>query len=441
MENLTNHPLDKLNVFSFKGIQMRTFHITWLTFFFCFFAWFGLAPLMPIIREELHLTKSQIGNIVIASVTATILARLIIGRLCDTVGPRLTYTYLLIASSIPTIFVGFAHDYYSFLMFRFAIGIVGASFVLTQFHTSKMFAPNVVGTANAVAGGWGNLGGGITNMVMPLIFAGLVSLGFIKSDAWRYAMIFPGVALLILSFVYYKYTKDTPEGNYNEIERPIQTKGSLKDAAKDWRTWALFFAYGACFGIEITFDNVAAIYFVDTFQANLATAGLLAGIFGFMNIFARAVGGIVADKVGKKMGLKGKGWLLAALLILEGVGISLFAQSNNLTVAIIAMLSFAFFLKMANGATYSIVPFINRSNVGSVAGIVGAGGNVGGMLAGFLFKSASIGYGGAFTIIGLVVASVGLLVLFTPFEKAVSIEPVLTPSVSEVQLIEERILS
>jgi NNP family nitrate/nitrite transporter-like MFS transporter len=62
------------------------------------------------------------------------------------------------------------------------------------------------------------------------------------------------------------------------------------------------------------------------------------------------------------------------------------------------------------------VPFINRSNVGSVAGIVGAGGNVGGMLAGFLFKSASIGYGGAFTIIGLLVVCIGFVVFLTPFD-------------------------
>jgi MFS transporter, NNP family, nitrate/nitrite transporter len=417
MENLTNRPLEKLNVLSFKGVQMQTFHITWVTFFFCFFAWFGLAPLMPIIREDLHLTKPQIGNIVIASVTATILARLVIGRLCDTVGPRLTYTYLLLASAIPTIFVGLSYDYMSFLLFRFAIGIVGASFVLTQFHTSKMFAPNIVGSANAIAGGWGNLGGGVTNMLMPLIFAVIVGMGYAKGEAWRLAMIFPGVALLILAFVYFKYTKDTPEGNYKDITRPKAVKGSLKAAAKDWRTWALFFAYGACFGIEITFDNVAAIYFVDTYKADLATAGLLAGIFGFMNLFARAMGGIVADKVGKKLGLKGKGWLLATLLILEGAGIALFAKSGDITTAVISMLGFAMFLKMANGTTYSIVPFINRSNVGSVAGIVGAGGNVGGMLAGFLFKSLTIGYTGAFLIIGSVVAAIGVLVLFTPFEK------------------------
>lgn len=409
-----NQPLAKLNIFSGKGVQMRTFHITWVTFFFCFFGWFGIAPLMPLVREQLHLDKEQVGNITIASVSATIIARLIIGRLCDTLGPRLSYTLLLVIGAIPVMCIGFANSYESFLLFRLVIGIIGASFVITQFHTSVMFAPNVVGTANAVAGGWGNLGGGVTNLVMPLIAAALVGLGYIdKGNSWRIAMIIPGVILLIMAFIYYRYTKDTPRGNYKEIQWQAKTKkkGSFLIALKDYRTWLLSIAYAACFGIEITVDNVAATYFVDNFQTSLIMAGALASIFGFMNIFARALGGILSDKVGKVYGLRGKGLLLAAFLVMEGVGIILFANAGTLTMAIVAMLIFALFLKMANGGTYSIVPFINKDAIGSVAGIVGAGGNIGAMLVGFLFKSKNITYGQAFYYIGVGVAVVGVIVL------------------------------
>ncbi|MDI9875358.1 NarK family nitrate/nitrite MFS transporter [Flectobacillus rivi] len=410
-------PLESLNVLSWKGIQMKTFHITWITFFFCFFGWFGIAPLMKIVKDDLGLTKAQIGNVMIASVSATIFARLIIGRLCDTLGPRLTYTGLLLLGSIPVIGIGLANSYESFLLFRLAIGVIGASFVITQYHTSMMFAPKIKGTANAVAGGWGNLGGGITNMVMPLVFATFVGAGYTKPEAWRLAMMIPGVILLVMAFVYFRYTKDTPAGNFSEITRQQQTKGSFWAAASDFRTWILFLAYGACFGIEITFDNVAALYFSEYFKCDLATAGLLAGIFGFMNLFARAIGGIVADKVGAKMGMRGKGWLLAGLLTFEGIGIILFAQTNSLAMAVVAMLGFAFFLKMANGATYAIVPFIDSKNVGSVSGIVGAGGNLGGVLAGFLFKSENITYNQAFFYIGLVVGAIGLVVAISRFEK------------------------
>jgi NNP family nitrate/nitrite transporter-like MFS transporter len=75
------------------------------------------------------------------------------------------------------------------------------------------------------------------------------------------------------------------------------------------------------------------------------------------------------------------------------------------------MLFFALFLKMANGGTYSIVPFINREAIGTVAGIVGAGGNIGAMLVGFLFKSSTISYAQAFFYIGIGVAAIGLIVL------------------------------
>src|ERR1051325_4418913 len=108
---MTTAPLSRLNIFSAKGLQMRTFHITWVTFFVCFFGWFGIAPLMPIIREQLHLTKEQVGNITIASVSATILARLLIGRWCDTIGPRLTYTILLVVGAIPVMTIGLANSY------------------------------------------------------------------------------------------------------------------------------------------------------------------------------------------------------------------------------------------------------------------------------------------------------------------------------------------
>jgi NNP family nitrate/nitrite transporter-like MFS transporter len=410
--------LTKINIFSLKGVQMRTFHITWLMFFVCFFGWFGLAPLMPTIRAELGLSKSQVGNIIIASVTATIIARLIIGKLCDTWGPRKTAVRLLIVGSLPVFFVGLAHDYTTFLLFRLAIGIIGASFVVTQFHTSMMFAPQIKGTANAITGGWGNLGGGVTNMVMPLIFAAIVGFGYTSAQAWRYAMIVPGTMMLVVAYLYYKYTKDTPDGNYDEIGYDkAQAAKTDWSVLADWRIWALTAAYAMCFGMEITFDNVASLHFVDSFGLSQSSAGFWAGIFGFMNIFARALGGIVSDKVGAKFGMRGKGLLLAGVLLLEGIGLVLFAQAGSLTVAIISMLTFALFLKMSNGATYGIVPFVNAKNVGLVSGIVGAGGNVGGMFFGMLFKSESITYVQAFTYIGYIVMAVAVIVFITRFNK------------------------
>src|SRR5688572_29733445 len=437
----------KINLLDFKTPPMRAFHITWITFFLCFFGWFGIAPLMPVVRKDLGLSQEQIGNIIIASVTITVFARLFIGWLCDKIGPRICYSLLLILGSIPVMFIGMSQSYESFLLFRLAIGVIGASFVVTQYHTSVMFAPNVVGTANATAAGWGNMGGGATLIIMPLIFSGFIGLGYIDENAWRYSMIIPGVALFIMGFVYYFFTQDTPEGNLADIRKMNpefiakkgDEQGSFRTALKDYRVWILFLAYGACFGIEITIDNIATLYFVDNFQLGLKEAGLIAGLFGMMNIFARALGGIFGDKAGKKYGLKGRIFILGVFLLCEGLGIMLFSQMSSLTWAIAAMLLFALFLKMSNGATYSVVPFINKKAVGSVAGIVGAGGNVGAVLAGFLFKSSEITYRESLFIIGIVVSVVSVISLLLSLSKKTTGE-LLTPEPGREPVLKEALV-
>ncbi|MBL0744775.1 MFS transporter [Chryseolinea lacunae] len=409
-------PASKINLLDFKSVPMRTFHLTWITFFLCFFGWFGIAPLMPVVREDLGLTKGQIGNIIIASVAITIFARLLFGWLCDKIGPRISYSALLLLGSLPVMFIGFSNSYESFLLFRLAIGVIGASFVITQYHTSVMFAPNVVGTANATAAGWGNMGGGVTLIVMPLVFGAFIGMGYLDATAWRYSMVVPGLALFIMGFVYYFFTQDTPAGNLADLRKndpnyQAKTKSSESfwTICKDYRVWGLFLAYGACFGIEITIDNIATLYFVDNFHLGLKEAGIIAGLFGMMNIFARALGGIFGDKAGKKFGLKGRIVILSAFLLLEGLGLMLFSAIEVLPLAIAAMLGFALFLKMSNGATYSVVPFINKRAIGMVSGIVGAGGNVGAVLAGFLFKSEGLSYRESLFIIGVAVVAVSVI--------------------------------
>jgi NNP family nitrate/nitrite transporter-like MFS transporter len=135
-------------------------------------------------------------------------------------------------------------------------------------------------------------------------------------------------------------------------------------------------------------------------------------------LFARPLGGIVADKIGKRYGFDGKTMLLSVLLLLEGAGLLWFAQAGQLSMAIVMMFFFGLSLKMANGATYSLVPFVNTEAVGSVAGIVGAGGNIGAMLIGFLFKYKAvkvsndiIDYSKAFTALGFIVLAIGIVVL------------------------------
>ncbi|NHE56188.1 NarK family nitrate/nitrite MFS transporter [Cyclobacterium sp. GBPx2] len=406
---------------------MRAFHLSWFAFFLCFFGWFGIAPLMAVVREELDLTKAQIGNIIIASVAVTVLGRLFIGWLVDRIGPRITYTYLLVLGAIPVILIGLSDSYESFLLFRLAIGIIGASFVITQYHTSVMFAPNVVGTANATSAGWGNMGGGVTQMIMPVIFALFISLGFLEAEAWRYAMMVPGFAMILTALAYYKWTTDFPEGNIKDLskkdleykrKKKADGKGALKAAVTDRRVWALFLIYGACFGIELTINNIAAIYYHDFFNLDLKTAGLIAGLFGLMNLFARTLGGFFGDKAGIKWGLKGRVGFLGIVLLVEGIALVVFSQMTLLPLAIGTMILFSLFVQMAEGATFSVVPFINKKAIGMISGIVGAGGNVGAVMAGFLLKMEGLSYGEALSILGIVVATISTCSLLIRFSKA-----------------------
>ncbi|GHE20297.1 NarK family nitrate/nitrite MFS transporter [Halomonas urumqiensis] len=416
---------NRIRLLNFSTPQMRAFHFSWFAFHICFFGWFGIAPLMAVVREDLSLTQTQIGNTIIASVLITVIVRLAIGVLCDRIGPRKAYSGLLVLGSIPVMGIGFANSFETFLLARLAIGAIGASFVITQYHTTMMFAPNVVGTANATSAGWGNLGGGTTQILMPLIFSGMLMLGVNEAMGWRLAMVVPGVVLFITGICYYLFTQDAPNGNFADLrargELP-QADGDLgagksfMTAAKDIRVWALFVVYAICFGVELTINNIAAIYFFDHFDLTLATAGMIAGLFGLMNIFARTMGGIFSDLFARNGGLKGRvRWLFIAL-VCEGIALVAFSQMHVLSYAIGIMLVFSLFVQMAEGATFGVVPFINKKALGAVAGIVGAGGNVGAVAAAFLFRSEALTYQQGLFYLGLtvlVLASCALLVRFT----------------------------
>ena len=98
----------KIDLLSLRTPQMRVFHISWMSFFVSFFGWFAVTPLMAIVREDLGLTQTQVGNTIIASVAITVLARPVIGWMCDRFGPRRTYVVLLVLGSIPVMTIGAA---------------------------------------------------------------------------------------------------------------------------------------------------------------------------------------------------------------------------------------------------------------------------------------------------------------------------------------------
>jgi NNP family nitrate/nitrite transporter-like MFS transporter len=108
------------------------------------------------------MTQADYANSNIMGLTGTLVVRAAAGPLCDRFGPRYVFIGCLLAGAIPTAMAGLVTTPKGLIALRFFIGVLGASFVPCQVWCTGFFDKNVVGTANALAGGWGNSGGGIT---------------------------------------------------------------------------------------------------------------------------------------------------------------------------------------------------------------------------------------------------------------------------------------
>jgi NNP family nitrate/nitrite transporter-like MFS transporter len=185
---------------------------------------------------------------------------------------------------------------------------------------------------------------------------------------------------------------------------------SFMTGAKNINTWFIFMQYACCFGVEITMNNAAAMYFKETFEMTTASAAAVASIFGWMNLFARGTGGFLSDKFNARMGMKGRLLWQSICLAIEGGMVLIFAHVQVLWLAILVMIIFSVFVQMAEGSSYGIVPYIDPPVTGSISGIIGAGGNVGAVAFGFCFRQMSPKM--AFITMGAVILSTSLLSIF-----------------------------
>uniref|UniRef100_A0ACD5VYL0 Uncharacterized protein n=1 Tax=Avena sativa TaxID=4498 RepID=A0ACD5VYL0_AVESA len=376
---------------SFARPHMSAFHLSWFSFFCCFVSTFAAPPLLPLIRDTLGLTAKDIGNAGIASVSGAVFARVAMGTACDLVGPRLASAAIILLTTPAVYCSSIINSPSSFLLVRFFTGFSLASFVSTQFWMSSMFSPPKVGLANGVAGGWGNLGGGAVQLLMPLVFEAVKRMGSTPFTAWRVAFFIPGVMQTFSAIAVLAFGQDMPDGNYRKLHKAGDMhKDSfanvLRHAVTNYRAWILALTYGYCFGVELAVDNIVAQYFFDRFDVNLHTAGLIAASFGLANFVSRPGGGLMSDWLSKHFGMRGRLWGLWTVQTIGGVlCVVLGIVDYSFAASVAVMVLFSFFVQAACGLTFGIVPFVSRRSLGLISGMTGGGGNVGAVLTQVIF--------------------------------------------------------
>lgn len=146
----------------------------------------------------------------------SLLVRFVAGPLCDQFGPRKVFGGILLVGSIPLGLAPLVTNASGLYASRFFIGILGGSFVPCQVWSTGFFDKNVVGTANALTGGWGNAGGGITYFIMPAVLDSFVSRGYSDGVAWRLTFIVPLIAVISTGCGLLVLCPDTPTGKWSE---------------------------------------------------------------------------------------------------------------------------------------------------------------------------------------------------------------------------------
>jgi len=338
-------------------------------------------------------------------VGGTIFMRFLLGPACDKYGARVLFTLVLCTASIATALTGLVNTGFGLAMLRLFVGLAGGTFVMCQYWTSRMFTYEVVGTANALVAGWGNLGGGVTQLFMGGIFFPLFKIIF-NGDAemaWRTVCVVPAVITFITGVVVYFVSDDAPKGNYSDLKRhgvmkDVPMAVSFGHGCANWNTWILFLQYACCFGVELTMNNAAALYFQEVFDQTTESAAAIASLFGWMNLFARGMGGFLSDQCDSRWGMRGRIAIQANFLFLEGVLVLIFANTKTLGGSIATLVVFSVFVQAAEGTSYAIVPYVVPEYTGSVSGIVGAGGNTGAVVFGLLFSHLT--YRHAFNAMG-----------------------------------------
>lgn len=344
--------------------------------FAVFFAVWVMFSIIGIpMREELAMTRFQFAILVAIPVLTGALLRVPVGILADKIGGRSTMVGLLLVTAIPVFLVSKVNSYPMAVVLALGVGIAGSSFAAGVAWVSAWYPPAHKAFALGIFG-MGNIGGAITQMLAPtlvtVVAAGGLAGGLIAGE-WRFVPVLYSAMLVLTAILVVAAApkKDRKPGG----TRPV---GDLVRPLKYLRVWRFGYYYMTVFGAFVAVSLWLPKYYVDNYGVELRTAGFLTASFVIVASLLRPVGGALCDRFsGRTIMLVSLGSAATMSFVLtHPMGVETFAVCVTLLAA---------GLGIGTAAVYAYVPQYYPDDVGSVGGLVGMIGAVGGFVLPLIF--------------------------------------------------------
>lgn len=399
-----------------KAGHWPTLLAAFLYFDFSFMAWVTLGPLIVYITKALDLPVGEKFTLVAIPILAGAILRFPMGILCDHVGAKITggIAQLIVIGGIAYAWRYGLHSKLDVELLGIVLGLAGASFAVALPQASRWYPPRYQGIVMGIAGA-GNMGTVLDALIIPSLA---------ENHGWQNALGTLLIPLIPTFLIYILFSKEAPGA------RSPASWAKYRAIFADRDAWWFMFFYFITFGGFVGLANSLPLYFTIQYHVSGVTAGLMVAIVVMFGSGFRPVGGFVADHVGGirtlliLFSIVSVAYLLAAFMPpgpapspLNQAGAA--AGWSLATMPALAWRSVALFsigvlcLGMGNGAVFQLIPQRFRGEIGTMTGLVGCFGGIGGFfLAKALGASKEMtgGFGGGFLFFSLLVV-VGLLAL------------------------------
>ena len=326
-----------------------------VSFLVSFAAWGLIGGLAAVFAGLYSLTASQTALLVSVPVLLGSLARLPMGILTDRFGGRLVFTALLAFSSLAAFVVPQTGSYGSLLLAAFLIGMAGSSFAVGAAFVSRWTPAARQGTALGIYG-LGTLGQSLAVFAGPVVAARL---------GWQAVFQGTSVLLLVWAVIYFLLARNPPHTG-----RPATVGAMVAVLRRSPRAWLLGAFYFLTFGGFVAFSIYLPTLLRTQFGLAPADAGFRAAGFVVAATLMRPVGGWLADRIG---GAQVLSWVFGGVALC-----SLLLTWPAMIPFTVGALSCALLLGLGNGAVFKLVPEHFPKDTGTVTGLVGALGGLGG---------------------------------------------------------------